>query len=169
MKGFVTACGLIFFIVLLSFLNNRESEGNPIIIFLSSDEVTAISVVATLLSFILSIWLIIITKNINKTINWIDQIKRFNDKREIYSQILKAHRDTMIKDKKFDEILISDLIIEVNKFKDFNSINNLIDKWLVYRLLRHLNKDMNRIDKSKLNRQITYIISKYNNKKGGII
>lgn len=140
-----------------------------IITFLNSDLGTAISVVCSILGLILSSILTFITWNIKEKIYWVDDIKRFNENREGYQNRLRGYKESIYKDGLLDDKLISDLMFEVLRFKDFRRLHSVHDRIRIHFTLRNIKKGKNRIDKIKLNHQLTYIISKYDKDKGGIL
>ncbi|QHA36881.1 hypothetical protein D5E69_14355 [Rossellomorea marisflavi] len=137
--------------------------------FFSSSTASAISVVCSILGLILSVLLVFLTMNIKSKVYFLDETKRFNDNREKYQNKLKGYRDSIIKDHILTLGIISDITEEVYRFDGFGRVNSILDKFHVRKILTHLKKDTSKINKTKLAKQLSYIIIRYDSNKGGLL
>jgi hypothetical protein len=136
---------------------------------LTNPTVTAISAVSSILGLLFSLFLTFLTWNIKEKIFWVDDIKEFNKHRQGLQNRLSGYKDSIYKDGLLDDKLLSDLMREVLRFGQFRRLLSIQDRVCVFFTLRNIKKGKYRLDKQKLNHQLTYIISRYDKDEGGIL
>lgn len=104
-----------------------------------------LSIIISILSFVLSIVLLVLTANLKKRILYYSEIKRFNRHRQRFARELTAYRDLIVKDKLLDEKLISDIAKVIHDFNNYKTLRSGRDIFNVYVTLGILKKSKNKL------------------------
>ncbi len=120
----------------------------------------AISMLASILGFILSVAILFITRNLKKKLIYYNDIKNFNKNRLNFSRDLTAYRDLIIKNNLLDNKLISDIAKVINEYDNHKAVLNTRDKIEIFLINRLLNMPKEKINRQKLCLKLAYFISR---------
>ncbi|MEQ7050714.1 hypothetical protein ABN764_08605 [Paenibacillaceae sp. P-4] len=129
-----------------------------------------IAAICSVAGLVLSLVLIFITAKVNKTVNEklrkrID-IENFNKKRGHHKDKFEFFQLMIEKDDIFKSDLILQLLNEIEELKNYNSLLSKGFKFQIWLMKRELNKDENKINKSRVAKRLSYFITKCKKEEG---
>ncbi|MGE5398083.1 MAG: hypothetical protein ACM3MK_11205 [Chitinophagales bacterium] len=131
--------------------------------FGKSNWVTGLGTIASIVGFLLSTYLILLTRNLRRKLLWLSEIRRFNSKREAMVTEFQGCRDLITKDRVLDEKLISQITELVNDYKNYTTLMSIVDKYQIFMIKRQLKIEIKNMNTQKLCILLTYFISSCKN------
>ena len=123
---------------------------------------TGLATIFTIISFILSIFIILLARKIKGRLQSYSNIRDFNSNRQYFYNNLIGYRDLILKDNIFDEKLLNDILIEVQKYYQLKSILTFTDKRKIKKLNKMISaRKIDKIDRNKLLSIIAYFIGRF--------
>ena len=98
--------------------------------------------------FILSVWLLIKSNSINKTLKIISQKEDYNKNRNLFADRFSGFKDSILQDNDHSSRLFHSILEDVYRVeKEFHSIFSIHDKWTFLLIKHELKKDSRNIQK----------------------
>ncbi|MGG1553288.1 hypothetical protein [Paenibacillus ferrarius] len=129
--------------------------------FYDNHGVSGLAGFCSILGLLLSIYLLYIANGIKKGIKKYSQVKDFNANRDYNMNRLIGLKDLFVINNVFDNKLITDLSVEIHKFKNYWDILRYTEKRMISKSIHYLSRDLQQIDKIKLRNKLVYLINLY--------
>ena len=123
--------------------------------------ITGIASICGILSFILTIFILIKTSNINKILKTNETISLYNKEIKSFQKTFDGHIMSIIEDNNRSDILINNILKNIVQFDSkFSNIFSIGDRNRIFWFKRLLKKEANKVDFNKVTNYLAIISGK---------